>query len=70
MCASSKKSSYLAQVKGVEGEVSGLAVLLVHVDDGGEQEDLCQRDPEEELPHGTLLYLWHPSEHERARPTS
>lgn len=49
--------SHLAEVEGVEGEVSGLAVLLVHVDDGGEQEDLREREPEEELPHGALLHL-------------
>lgn len=49
--------SHLAEVEGVEGEISGLAVLLVHVDDGGEQEDLSEREPEEELPHGALLHL-------------
>lgn len=51
-------SSHLAEVEGVEGEVSGLAVLLVHVDDGGEKQDLGERDPEEELPHGALLHLF------------
>lgn len=48
---------HLAQVEGVEGEVSGLAVLLVHVDDGGEEDDLGKRDPEQKLPHGAIRHL-------------
>lgn len=48
---------HLAKVEGVEGEVSGLAVLLVHVNDSREKDDLGQGDPEQELPHGALLHL-------------
>lgn len=50
-------SAHLAKVEGVEGEVSRLTVLLVHVDDGREKDDFRQADPKEELPHGALVHL-------------
>lgn len=49
---------HLAQVEGIEGKVSGFAVLLVHVNNGGEQKNLRERDPEEKLPHGAFVDLF------------
>lgn len=41
-----KERLYLAEVEGVETEVSRSPVLLVHIDDGGGRNDLRERDPE------------------------
>lgn len=55
--AESRRRSHLAQANRVKGEVSWLAVLLIHVDDGREEQNLGEGNPEKELPHGALLHL-------------
>lgn len=51
------KYQHLAEVEGVKSKVSRGTVLLIHVNDGGYEEDFRQRNPEQELPHGALLNL-------------